>query len=97
VSGASQAEPASSQVLSVPPLPPPREAALATHEMELARVSPAGRNVWVVALLVTVAVLGAVGSFFWLGGHLYPAGRVLTRRGSARFARTVLRRLARLL
>lgn len=57
---------ASAQVLSVPPLPPPREAALEREDVALEDGIVRGKNVWVAVALALVAVLGAIAGFFWL-------------------------------
>lgn len=45
--------------LEIPPLPPPRDAGLATAEYK--QLPPAGRRVWVTALLLTALLISVIG------------------------------------
>src|SRR5262249_54787273 len=62
--------PADARVLTIPPLPPAREAVLATGEINVDLHTVTGRPVWVTALLITALVLGVAFGVFLLRAHL---------------------------
>jgi serine/threonine-protein kinase len=62
--------PPDARIITIPPLPPPREAVLATGEINVDLHGVTGRPVWVTALLITALVLGVVCGVILLRGGL---------------------------
>jgi serine/threonine-protein kinase len=61
---------APAHVLSVPPLPPPRESVLVTADIHVDVPGLTGRPVWVSAVLITALAIGLLFAVIWIRGLL---------------------------